>query len=58
MVKKRYSAEQIIGKLREAEVLFGQGNREIPNYLLNNNEYIDILLTKICSLYYTFGQLA
>jgi transposase-like protein len=26
MVKKRYSAEQIIGKLREAEVLFGQGN--------------------------------
>ena len=26
MAKKRYSAEQIIGKLREAEVLFGQGN--------------------------------
>ena len=26
MVKKRYTAEQIISKLREAEVLFGQGN--------------------------------
>ena len=26
MVKKRYSAEQIIGKLREAEILFSQGN--------------------------------
>jgi len=26
MVKKRYSAEQIIGKLREAEVLFSKGN--------------------------------
>jgi len=26
MVKKRYGAEQIIGKLREAEVLFSRGN--------------------------------
>ena len=43
MPKKRYNAEEIIHKLREADVLLSQGNEYRPNQQADRHSRADLL---------------